>query len=205
MNWLGFSLVPGHSDVGCPIYYKTERFELIEGGWGEYDTASLAETTKKYYSWACLMEKETGKKLVVTSTHFIANGAGATAERKENRNIHRNECAKQLLVIVEELQKKFGADAVVSAGDFNANVDSDAYKTMCSGMTSAREKCEKRVNMNFNTENVLGKIPSKSRGYIDHVFYTNTGVTAKHYETIISPYSYAYADHVPVVFDFYLN
>lgn len=205
MEWLGYSLVKGNSEVACPIYYKTERFELIDGGWGEYDTANLAETTKKYYAWACLKEKETGKKLIVTSTHFIANGAGATAEKKANRDIHRNECAKQLLDIVADLQKKYQADVVISAGDFNANVDTAAYKTMKSGMTSARENCEKRVNMNFNTENVLGKMPSKSRGYIDHVFYTNAGVTAKHYETIISPYSYAYADHVPVLFDFYLN
>ena len=31
------------------------------------------------------------------------------------------------------------------------------------------------------------------------------GITPKHYETIVSTYSYAYSDHVPVVFDFILN
>ena len=126
MSWLGYSIVTDNSNVACPIYYKTERFKLVEGGWSSYDTESLAETTKKYYAWACLEENETGKKIIVASTHFIANGAGATAEKKTNRNIHRNECAKQLTSIVEELQIKYGADAALVAGDFNANVDTDA-------------------------------------------------------------------------------
>ena len=204
MEWLGYALVTDNENVACPIYYKTERFELVEGGCGAYDTSNLAETATKNYAWACLKEKETGKKLIVISTHLIANGV-STAEQKENRELHRQACAKQLTEIVADLQTKYNCTAAIVAGDFNAQCTSGTYSIMAKAMNSARDKCENKVNMIYNTENSLGKVPKQTSVFIDHVFYSNSGITAKHFETVVSPYTYAYADHVPALLDFELN
>ena len=90
-------------------------------------------------------------------------------------------------------------------GDFNAFTTSEVYKIMTGQMSSARDNCEKNVNMDFNTPCRLGEIPEKTNRFIDHVFYSNFGITAKHFETVVSPYTYAYSDHVPVLLDFELN
>ena len=205
MEWLGYALVTDNENVACPIYYKTERFELVEGGYGTFDTSKLSETAKRNYAWACLKEKETGKKLIVISTHLIANGANATDEIRANRNEHRDECARQLLELVSELQNKYGNAPALVAGDFNSRATTNTYSIMSGGMNSARDNCEKKVNMNYNTENSLGKLPKQTDECIDHVFYSKSGITAKHFETVVSPYTYVYADHVPVLLDFELN
>ena len=205
MEWLGYALVTDNEKVACPIYYRTDRFGLVEGGYGTFDTSKLAETTEKNYAWACLEEKATGKKLIVVSTHLIANGANATAETKANRNEHRDECARQLLALVSELQNKYGNAPALVAGDFNSRATTNTYSIMSGVMNSARDNCEKKVNMNYNTENSLGKLPKQTDECIDHVFYSKSGITAKHFETVVSPYTYVYADHVPALLDFELN
>ena len=204
MEWLGYSLVTNNEKVACPIFYKTERFELVEGGYDVYNTDSLAETAKKSYAFACLKEKATGKKLIVISTHLIANGK-TSDEVKANREIHRQECSKQLLTIAADLQKKHGNAPVMIAGDFNSRSDSQTYKIMSSELYSARDNSEKKVNMKYNTENSLGKEPKQTGECIDHVFYSKSGITAKHFETVVSPYTYDYSDHVPALLDFELN
>ena len=40
---------------------------------------------------------------------------------------------------------------------------------------------------------------------IDHVFYSRKGVIAKHYETLMAPFTYTYTDHLAVSFDFELE
>ena len=141
-----------------------------------------------------------------TCTHFIANGSGASAQTISNRELHRQRCATLLIEAADSLMKKYGADGVVMAGDYNCNRTSKEYKIMAEGLNSARELAPVRVNMEYMTSCSVGKAPSNTADKaIDHVFYSKTGVVAKHFEAIITPMSYAYSDHVPVVFDFELN
>ena len=206
MEAFGYSIVTNNKDVGCPIYYKNDRFTLIEGGYEKYDLTNSPEKESRTYTWACLEEKSTGKKLIVMGTHFIANGAGATAEKKADRNIHRQVCANELVAKSEELMKKYGATGVVMAGDYNSDCNSDAYKILSTGLNSARELAPKKVNMDFATDCSVGTAPSRgATKAIDHVFYSKTGVTPKLYQTVVSKYSYAYSDHVPVFMDFVLG
>ncbi len=205
MENMGYSLVTNNEQVGCPIYYKTDRFTLIEGGIQKYDLTKSPEKESRSYSWACLEEKATGKKLIVMGTHFIANGK-STAEVKANRDIHRQVCAAELVAKSSELMKKYGANAVVMAGDYNTTPTTEAYKIMQTGMMSARDHAPVKVNMDFATDCGVGQSPARGADKaIDHVFYSKTGVTPKLYQTIISKYAYAYSDHVPVFLDFELN
>ena len=206
MEAFGYSIVTNNKEVGCPIFYKTDRFNLVEGGYQKYDLTNSPEKESRTYTWACLEEKSTGKRLIVMGTHFIANGAGATAEKKADRNIHRQVCANELITKSEELMKKYGAVGVVMAGDYNSDCNSEAYKILSEGLNSARELAPKKVNMEFATDCSVGVAPSRgATKAIDHVFYSKTGITPKLYQTVISKYSYAYSDHVPVFMDFVLG
>ena len=206
MSSMGFEIVTNNQEVGCPIYYKADRFKLIEGGYEKYDLTKSPEKESRSFTWACLEEKATGKRLIVMGTHFIANGAGATAEVKANRNIHRTVCAEQLVAKSAELMKKYGATATVMGGDYNTTPVTDAYKVMQEGMMSARDHAPVKVNMDFATDCGVGQSPSRGADKaIDHVFYSKTGVTPKHFQTIVSKFAYAYSDHVPVFLDFELN
>ena len=205
MEWLGYSLVTDNTNSPNPIFYKTEKFDLVAGGYDKYDIEILEGTEDRYYSWACLKEKATGKQFIVIGTHLIASGNGMSTEAKENRELHRQESAKQLTEIVAKLQTKYNCTAAVVAGDFNSYTSSVAYSTLSKAMDSARDKCESKVNMDYNTPTLLGKEPEKTERFIDHVFYSKSGITAKHFETVVSPYTYVYSDHVPALLDFELN
>jgi len=194
---LGYALSP--NELQTDIYYKVDRFEFVDGGHVMYDLKGLPVTTARAYSWACLKDKQTGKKLIVTCTHFIA-GSGNDLE------LHRQRCAELLVEASSTLMEKYGADGVVMAGDFNCNRTSKAYEIMATGLNSARELANSRVNMEYKTSCSVGKAPAvEADKAIDHIFYTKTGVTAKHFEAIVTPTSYAYSDHVPVILDFELN
>lgn len=203
MKNMGFSLVTNNEQVDCPIYYKTDRFKLIEGGFEKYDLTKSPEKESKSYTWACLEEKTTGKRIIVMGTHFIANGT--KSELRANKDIHRQVCAEQLVVKSAELMKKYGAIATVMGGDYNTTPNTEAYKIMADGLVSARNGAAVKVNMDFATDCVVGQSPSKGADKaIDHVFYSKGGITPKLFQTLVSEFTYSYSDHVPVVFDFEL-
>ena len=213
MKRMGYEVYPpNNTNARNPIYYKSEVFKLVDGGNKLYDGSSFTDGTypQSFYNWVCLEHKETGKKIIVASTHFIARMTNADLteeQRLEKANIYREESARQLIAGLDEIKSTQSADAVIVMGDFNNNCESPAYKLLSSKLNSAREKCSSTKNMNYQTYlgQPLGKEPKKgSDKVIDHVFYTGA-IDAKHYETVISPYTYAYSDHVPVLFDFILK
>ena len=89
-------------------------------------------------------------------------------------------------------------------GDYNSNLESESHRIMTESLLSARDTAENTVNMNYQTTNGLGKKPTRGKPpkVIDHIFYSKTGLTVKHYEVVVSRYSYVYSDHVPVLVDF---
>ena len=208
MESLGYSLVSvdtGYvSNNANPLYYKTSRFNLLECGFEEYDSSSLpgGPYEGRWYTWAVLEEKTTGKQLVVSSTHFVA---GLTNVSGEITELYRQESARQLVAFEASMRSKYPNAVVLMAGDYNSRLDSEAHSIMSASLNSARDTAEKKVNMNYDTSTSLGKKPGRGNppSVIDHIFYTKTDkITAKHYEVVVSKYSYNYSDHVPVLFDF---
>ena len=214
MKKMGYTAYPpNNTNARNPIFYKTEAFEVLDGGQTAYDSSKF--TDGKYpgssYNWVCLKHKESGKQIIAVSTHFIASVShtGISDEEKTARaNAYREESARQLLAALDEIKKTYPEASVVVMGDFNNNCESPAYKLLASELNSAREKAPKTVNMDYRTYlgQPLGKAPKKgSDKVLDHVFFSGERIEAKHFETVISPYTYAYSDHVPVLFDFKLN
>lgn len=221
MEELGYALVPLNAkdrfpdkldtQNNNPIYYSKGRFDLVDCGYVEYDISMLTDGryNPRWYSWACLKEKHSAKRLLVITTHFIwkLTDKSITPElNTERSNKYRCESARQIVAFAAELQKRFPDAPLIATGDYNCNYESAPYEILKSGLTSAREKCEKLVNMEYETCNPLGNIPKvDSKFAFDHIFYSEKGIIAKHFEALVNPYTYTYSDHVPVMLDFVLE
>lgn len=197
---MGYAVVTDNLNTVNPIFYKADKFKLIEGGFKTYNVEGAEKKQERWYSYAVLEEKASGKMLIVMSTHFIA---GSSTDFLET---HRQTCAKEIPTFTAELQKKYPNAPVIIGGDFNSTCETESYKILSAAFNSARESNATKKNMEYQTHCNVGQAPKVGgeKSAIDHVFYTN-GITPKHFETIVSTYSYAYSDHVPVVLDFILN
>ena len=92
-----------------PLYYKTEKFSILEFGWERYEKT---EDKSKGITWALLVEKETEKKIAVLNTHlWWKQGSEHDALRVIN--------AKQLFAKMKYLKEKYSCP-VFAFGDFNA-------------------------------------------------------------------------------------
>ena len=215
MAKLGYALVPANNvkftdrQILNPIYYNTDRFTLLDGGYVAYNTSALENGPydERWYSWAVLQDKTTGKQVIVANTHFIW-GWGDVNGSSQKAIYYRNKCAEQLVALIAEKQIVYPNAAGIVMGDLNSYLDSDVCNILGSSLNSARDTSAKKVNVNYDSDMPnVGIKPSRSSSpkVIDHIYYTKTGVTAKRYEVSISPYTYVYSDHVPVLFDFVLN
>lgn len=207
MDSLGYSYVITKQAANpvC-LFYKTERFSVLEADFVEYDTSVVegGPYEGRYYTWACLQEKGTGKQIIATSTHFVWTLAGVDTKYTE---LYRHESARQLVAFSENIKNKYPDAVVMMAGDYNAGLDSEPYRIMSESLLSARVTAQEKVNLQYNTSGALRKAPKieDAPSVIDHVFYPKTGLEVKHYEVVVDEYSYRYSDHVPVIVDFYLS
>ena len=194
-----------------PIYYKTDRFEVLASGATNYDTTDKTlfpdgPYEARSYTWACLEEKATGKQIIIANTHLVwgwGNYDGASAQAFA----YRNESARQLVAFTEAMKTEYPEAVSVVMGDLNSRLDSDVCKILGEGLKSARDTAEKKNNMRYDSDmNIATKPPqSKNPKVIDHIYYSKTGAVAKYYEVNISPYTYSYSDHVPVIVDFLIG
>ena len=206
MKSIGYSYASKSSlaTLSSAIFYKTSKFKLLETDSIIYDSSMLpgGPLEGRRYTYAVLEEKATGKQVVVTSTHFVWSISGVSTEVCE---LYRQESAKQLVAFSESIRAKYPGAVVIMGGDYNANLESEAHRIMTDSLLSARDTAEKQLNMKFTTSlSGVGKRPQRGNppSVIDHIFYTKEGLTAKRYEVVVSRYSYAYSDHVPVLVDF---
>ena len=196
MAELGYSRV----DVNCAttIYFKTDKFEVVDKGLTAY-TAVAEWGSNNSYLWAVLKDITTEEQFVIANTHFIWGANNQTAPDSV-----RADCAEQLVADLNAISAKYNNIPVMCTGDFNSNIDTDAYKYLAEKLTSARDGAATNKNMNFATSGNYGIAPEKNKsGAIDHVFYS--GIDGLYFETVISETTYKYADHSPVCFDFVLH
>lgn len=111
-----------------PIFYRRERFELLEKGslWlsdapDQAGSKGWDAALPRVASWARLKDKTTGRRLLVANTHFDHRGQQA-----------RQHSAKLLR---ERLAKLADGDPVVLTGDFNATPSSEPYRILTGGRT----------------------------------------------------------------------
>jgi endonuclease/exonuclease/phosphatase family metal-dependent hydrolase len=112
--WLGVGRDDGHhKGEHCPIFYKKERFLLLDSG--NFSLSATPEvfgvkgwdaSYNRVATWAVLQDKQTGKKLAFVSTHLDNDGRMARAEG---------------IKLVLRMMKKYAAGIpLVISGDFNS-------------------------------------------------------------------------------------
>jgi len=63
-----FKLHRQHVTCGLMIFYKKDRFEIREDGCAEFE-----HDTHRYYQWARLFDRDCGRDILFTNTHFSTN------------------------------------------------------------------------------------------------------------------------------------
>lgn len=98
-----------------PIYYRTDKFELVECGWEDMEATP---DISKHITWVVLRDRETDKKIGICNTHFWWK-VGEEHDRIREIN------ARQLLNRMQEIQKRYQIP-VIAMGDLNCTVGSGA-------------------------------------------------------------------------------
>ncbi len=239
---LGYTAVPipeeFKSDIYGPdddqagrnaIFYKTDKFELVDHGRKLYDAFNYPGAMKNgaplygyrsySYTWALLKEKSTGLQFVAISTHMNAGiqhlttvPEGMTAEEYEEEldllaDQHRTDSAKELVKAIADLEAKYDCP-VVAVGDYNSNLESEAYAIMNEALKNGREDAAKKANGTVNTACSIGSRPGRGKNLIDQCFYSNEGITGNYFAALLTSgtvNTFDYADHIPVYFEFTLH
>ena len=205
----------------CPIYYRTDKFDLVDSGtfWLS-DTPEVAgsQFEESLYvricTWVHLRDKVTGKEYVHVNTHLDNLGSS------DGRSLR----TKQIIVILKFIQR-FGDIPMVLTGDLNqAAVNSEGnqyavYKTLTgakafelddgtkaySPFSNARYDAPDNMPegtcatmTTYYDENGTKYNPAKEP--IDYVLYTGASLTALSYKIRLYDRCGLYlSDHLPVV------
>ncbi|MCC5908203.1 MAG: endonuclease/exonuclease/phosphatase family protein [Balneolaceae bacterium] len=123
-DWVGIGRDAGDErGEFCAIYYRTERFDLLEDG-----TFWLSETPDepgsqgwdaalpRIVTWARLFDKKNDRSFIVFNTHF--DHRGQEARRKSSE------------LILEKVAELADGDPVIVMGDLNAVEDQDPYRVL---------------------------------------------------------------------------
>eukprot|EP00471_Norrisiella_sphaerica_P001365 CAMPEP_0184491708 /NCGR_PEP_ID=MMETSP0113_2-20130426/21179_1 /TAXON_ID=91329 /ORGANISM="Norrisiella sphaerica, Strain BC52" /LENGTH=394 /DNA_ID=CAMNT_0026876189 /DNA_START=707 /DNA_END=1891 /DNA_ORIENTATION=- len=129
-DYEGCCRLGGQEDEYCAIFYKKDRFQLVEG-----DTLWLSENPEEAGSigwdamypriatWAVFKTKDSGDLITVISTHFDHVGIQA-----------RKNSAALLKGLISRLRDSHPKSPVILAGDFNSiKVDNEVYDTLTTG------------------------------------------------------------------------
>jgi len=196
-NWYGVGREDGKEKGEFnPIFYNTNRFELMNSG-----TFWLSETpdipgSKSWYallpricSWVKLKDRFTGDSLYAFNTHF---DHGGDASRKESARLIQN-----------KITEIAGSVPVVVTGDFNDDEKSDTYRILIDTNNPNR-----LINTMYNSKyphhggtftfvgfDFIG-IPGK---IIDFIF-VKVRVNVKFHAFLTDTWDGVYAsDHIPVL------
>ena len=183
----------GNADEYCPIYYKKDLFELVETKTLWYSETpevpgSMGWDTSlpRIYTYAVLIEKESGLEFVAMNTHL--DHKGHTARIKS-------------VGMLLEAAKGFGEIPVVVMGDFNSQENHPGYRIIAE---DGYLKDGRYVSVNEPqgpdiTTNGFGAFDQTTA--IDYIF-VNGGFIVNSHETIENSQGDFYpSDHYPIVCD----
>ena len=186
-----------------PIFYKTERFDVIESGYILYERQR--PTNSKSITFAVFTEKESGVKFALLSAHFWWKTE--TLEDEEIRFYNAQLLSKK----ATELKEKYDIP-VFLMGDFNCGFGSSSglipYLYLKEKFLDVREiapvstdemthhDCPRRdFNGDYTAHN-----RTESERTLDHIFVTtHKNVAIDSFEVDTSDEAYSSSDHFPLI------
>lgn len=196
-GYVGVGREGGKKGEFTPIFYKEDRFELLES-----DTFWLSETPEavaskgwdaalpRILTWAKFKDKKTGAIFLHFNTHFDHRGRGA-----------RVNSAK---LITKEIKRIAEDNPLILTGDFNSSPDSDPHDILLeNGLkdTFLQLDPENRYGPAYtaNGWNAEGRGPGDR---IDYIFYKN-GARPINYQVLDGQRGKRFiSDHFPVIVQF---
>ena len=187
--WVGNGRDGGTQGEYNAIFYKTEKFNLIESG-TRYLTdtprrkSKVAESSlNRIYTYALLEKKSDGEQILFVNTHFD----------------HTNDTArvKQAQYLAEFL-KEYEEYPIVLTGDFNTASGTDAYEEiLAGGVENSMNLAENRETASTYTNY------GKSAAVIDFVFVTEEDMAVENYRVCGEKIDGEYpSDHHPVYIEY---
>ncbi|MBR6726088.1 MAG: hypothetical protein IKL81_03780 [Clostridia bacterium] len=191
-----------------PIFYRHDKFELIDSGWKQYNDGSGDET--KGLTWAVFSDIETQIEFAVVNTHFFWTG-------DEAGNSARIIDAEELLQAVKSIKEKYNVPVIIG-GDLNCSISSEPLQNLLKGgLLNAHDNASVYKTTSGGYHAYPGVDPSTglyapadepkgdySRA-IDHVYYFGDDTEIRVFDYIIHPVSLAASDHSPVYVDVKIN
>jgi endonuclease/exonuclease/phosphatase family metal-dependent hydrolase len=171
---------------GCPIFYRTDKYELVDGG-SFWISETPDEMTKiegaEHYRicvWVKLRDKTNGEYISVFNAHLD----------------HKGERARELgIEVVLQKMEELGEGTLVLLGDLNDTPDSTAIKTASAALNDAAIYAE--VSEGGATHHAWGEELDKER--IDYFMISGNADNILEYRVINNLHGESYAsDHFPL-------
>lgn len=201
-TWIGTS-VTGEDNVERrhfnPIFYKTDKFEVLESGSFWYSETPNVPNTKfsdsyspRMCNWAHFRVKATGKEFFLFNSHFDHIGTVARAESAK--------------LLIEKVAETAGKTPAFCTGDFNSNQQTNVYNTIVTSGTlvDSYARTTDKVNADWPSYNGYKYIstPPAKASRIDHIFVTKGRTKVQSWAIVNTSYSQKYpSDHFPVVIE----
>lgn len=171
---------------GCPIFYRTDLYSLIDKGsfWLSETPEVMSKDWNSAFNRVCsyviLKENATGKEFVVFNTHLD--------------HISDEARINGIGVVLDKIEQ-FGSLPSMIMGDFNAEEDSETYKSVTENFLDAKYQTEN--TMTSCTYQNWGK--SLDRNCIDYLMISKTGFKVNAYKVVTDTYDGVYpSDHFPL-------
>ncbi|MGI6232912.1 MAG: endonuclease/exonuclease/phosphatase family protein [Prevotella sp.] len=190
--WLGVGRDDGHhKGEHCPIFYKKERFQLLDSGNFSLSTTPEVFGVKgwdasynRVATWAVLLDKQTGKKLAFVNTHLDNDGRVARAEG---------------IKLVLRMMKRYASGLpLVITGDFNSTEQDVLNILQQDGMVNTRDKAKVVYGPNWSFHD-FGRLPVAQRQLLDHVYVSPTFSVDRYRVMTDKPDEHYLSDHCPVL------
>ena len=180
----------GRGDESNPIFYRLERFELLETEtfWlsDTPERVSKVEKSDNYRicTWALLKDKLTGETILFANTHLDHTTDTVRGEQAE--------------ILMNYLARRVGQYTTYLTGDFNCVPESIPYGTVAATLSDSH----KTAWIDHSTvSNTYHDYTDEGYSEIDFIFH-NDKTTPVSYEIISKKYDGFVADHYGVIAEF---
>lgn len=200
--WIGTS-VTGEDDAVRrhfnPIFYKTDKLEVLENGAFWYSETPHVPNTKfadsyspRMCNWAHFRVKATGREFFLFNSHFDHIGTVARAESAK--------------LLIEKVAEIAGSLPALCTGDFNSNQQTSVYTTIATSgiLADSYARTTERIHAewpSYNGYKYISTPPARAMR-IDHIFVTKGRTKVQSWRIVTTGYAQKYpSDHFPVVIE----
>jgi len=189
--WFGISRRGNHEDEHMGVFYKKDKFRLIDSGnfWLSETpetpgSMSWSVSLPRMVTWGRFEIKAGGRRFTLYNTHF--------PHRREDDEA-RLQCAKVIMGRIDKLPEDL---PFILTGDFNSIPDSPPYAAFSSELKDARLTAARRTGPDGTNSGFKRNTEGRR---IDWIFYRG-GLKVLESETVVYTKNGRYpSDHFPVL------